>query len=302
MTLFSPRSKVLIVDGNSFFYRSYFATLKLIESANNPNTKGLESNALFTSIRMLEKFLDDYPNYLRIFFTWDAGKKTFRHLSYSQYKANRKKTPEKLIQQIPLYEKFLNILKIQYFKNIEYEADDLISSITKKSLIKELAVDIISSDQDLLQIVQPHVRLFLLKSGVKKINIVDSDNFQSKFDLEPWQIVDYKVLVGDKSDNLPGVNGIGKKRALMLLKRYHNLENIYKNVKDLPQFLQTNLIKFQKNCFFLKKLIKLNDKLDINPCFDQQIYNFQSFLAQQFYRKHKMFSLVKINKQNKFNF
>lgn len=288
--------KVLLVDGNSFFYRSYYASIKFSE--NLYNSKG----GVYTAIRMLKKFLNDHK-YQKILFTFDLDKKTIKHKIWPKYKITRKKTPDDLIQQMFFFEEFLNCLQIQFFKNIDFEADDLIASLAKIALKKGFEVDIITNDRDLLQIIEKNVNLFFTQSGVTKIEKINLMNFFDKYKINPWQVTDLKALIGDISDNLPGVKGIGPKTALKLIHQFSKLEIIYENLQDIPLQIKNKLIKFKMDAFLTKDLGKLKNDISLFPEFEEQEYDFYSIPVINFYKKHNMFSLIKRPKiQNKFKY
>lgn len=289
--------KILLIDGNSFFYRSYFVSTKF--SQNQVFTHN-SSPAVYTAIKMLKRFLSERKSYHRIFVAFDLGKKTFRHQVFPSYKSKRKKTPDELIEQIPIFETFLNCLKVTFFKDSNFEADDLIATLTQRILDVNMRVDIVSSDHDLLQIVAPGVSLFLIKSGLSNLEPINSRNFVQKYHLQPEQITDFKALVGDSSDNLPGIKGIGPKTALNLLQKYHNLENIYHHLSEIQSNVQKKLIAYQQDGFMTKDLSKIKNNISMEFDLSPQIYNFYSPALIDFYQKYQMFSLLK--KQPKQNF
>ncbi|MBQ7276651.1 MAG: DNA polymerase I [Bacilli bacterium] len=219
-------SKILIIDGNSLMFRAYYATSytgNLMQTSN-----GLYTNAVFGFVNMTNKLLERKPDY--IFVAFDAGKKTFRHQSYDEYKGGRKPMPDEFRVQIPYIKKYLDCVNIKHVEMVEFEADDLVASVSK--LANDNGVDeimVVSGDKDLLQLVGGNVKVCLTKKGITELEEYTENNFFDKMGFLPSQVPDYKGLVGDSSDNLPGIKGIGEKTAVKLLKEYKTLENIIAN-------------------------------------------------------------------------
>ena len=216
--------KIILVDGNSLMFRSYYATAYTGNLMKN--SKGLFTNAIFGFCNMLTKLKEEEHDY--IFVAFDAGKHTFRHQAYKDYKGGRKAMPEEFKVQIPYIKKYLDILNIKHVEMDEFEADDLIASVSElatKANFDEIKV--VSGDKDLLQLVRNNVHVTLTKKGITDLDDYTKENFYEKMGFKPSQVPDYKGLVGDSSDNLPGIKGIGEKTALKLLSEYNTLENIF---------------------------------------------------------------------------
>lgn len=291
-------NKILLIDGNSFFYRSFYA------SQHIPNYyTHQESKAVYTAIRSLKKFLSgqDY-DYYRIFVAFDLGKKTFRHQQFAAYKINRRKTPDQLIEQIPIFEEFLKLIEIDILKDSLYEADDLIATLCCNGLAKGLAIDIFSNDTDLLQLIEANVNVFISQQGGSKLKIINQDNFTSQFHLHPSQMIDFKALTGDTSDNLPGVKGIGPITAIKLLQRFTTLENIYQNFAQIDSNLVDKLQSSYENAFFTKKMVTVFKNAPINVAFSKKKYNFYTPPLKEFYRRYRMHSLFKDHQQKSFRY
>lgn len=222
--------RVIVIDGNSLMFRAYYATAytgNLMQTSN-----GLYTNALYGFVNMMNKIIDSMnPTHMLVAF--DAGKQTFRHQQYSDYKGTRKKMPEELGMQIPLIKEYLEKLGIKQLEMLDYEADDIVGSMAKLASSLGYSVDIISGDKDLLQLVDENITVHLTKKGITELDDYTNYNFEEKLGFKPSQHVDYKAMIGDTSDNLPGVKGIGPKTALTLLKEYHTLENIIENINSL---------------------------------------------------------------------
>lgn len=254
-------SKVLLIDGNSLMFRSYYATAytgKLMQ-----NKQGLYTNAIFGFCNMINKLIDD-KDVSRIFVAFDAGKETFRHLSYDEYKGGRKPMPIEFKVQIPYIKKYLDLMNINHYECSEYEADDLVGSYAVKCN-NEINEDIyvISGDKDLLQLAKGKVTVALTKKGITELDYYTEDNFKEKMGFESYQIPDYKGLVGDSSDNLPGIKGIGEKTALKLLDEYNTLDNIISNVNNLKGKVQSSIIENKDIGLKCKYLATLKTDIDL---------------------------------------
>ncbi len=287
--------KFLIIDGNAFLYRAYYATQHLLKKQLDQQT----TNGVFISLKMLKRLLID-QNFDQVVVTFDLGKNTFRHQEYKNYKAQRQKTPETLIEQIPLFKTFLKALKITVIEDQNHEADDLIASLINliEKKIKQPKISVLSGDQDLLQLVNSNVEIMFFQTGISKLKLINQANFEKLIQLQPQQIPDYKSLVGDKSDNLPGITGIGPKTAKKLLQKYNNLKNIFANQTQLPNKLQ---IKFANQAIinqanFIKKIATLKNDVEIKINFSKSNVDFDNGIIQKLFVDYNMKSLINKNK------
>lgn len=245
--------KLILIDGNSIMFRAYYATAY---SGNLMKTsKGEYTNALFAFANMFEKIVPDNNSHVLVAF--DTGEPTFRHIDYDEYKAGRKEMPEELREQIPLIYEYINLQGIKTYKKVGYEADDIIGIYAKEAGEKGIKVEIYSSDRDLLQLVDNNITVHLLKSGMKKVDKYTPETLFEEFELTHDQIIDMKALMGDSSDNIPGVPGVGPKTAIRLLKKYKTIENIYENIDDLKGKLKENLLNNQKLVKLSKHLVTI---------------------------------------------
>ena len=207
--------KILLIDGNNLLFRSYYATA--YNGNFMKNSKGFPTNALFGFVNMINKIIEEEkPVYMMVAF--DKGK-TFRHEKYDFYKGGRGETPDELKQQFPIAKELLTNMGIKYYEIDNYEADDIIGTFAS-FCDKDDNYDgtIISSDKDLLQLISNHVDIKLLKQ--KDYIRYNIDTFKEAYGINPINIIDLKALMGDSSDNIPGVKGIGEKTALKLLQQY----------------------------------------------------------------------------------
>lgn len=215
--------KLFLLDGHSLAHRAFYA-LPLLQ-----NKDGEYTNAVYGFARMLFRLIEDEkPDLMLVAF--DKKAPTFRHKEYKDYKANRKKMPDELSPQLPLIKKILTGLNIPIISKEGYEADDLIGTLAKKGAKEGMDTRIITGDRDSLQLVDDKINVFYTKRGITDIVKYDLDKVAEKYELEPKQLIDMKGLMGDNSDNIPGVPGIGEKTSIKLLKEFSTLENILSNI------------------------------------------------------------------------
>ncbi len=253
--------KIILVDGNNLIFRSYFATAY---SGNlMKNSKGFPTNALFGFVNMINKIiLEEKPTYMIVAF--DKGK-TFRHKEYKDYKAGRKETPQELIEQIPVAKKLLTYMGIKYYECDNYEADDIIGTFASYCEQDDNFVGtIISSDRDLLQLISSNIDMKLLKQ--KDYIRYNEVSFREEYQLDPIKIIDLKALMGDASDNIPGVAGIGEKTALKLLQNYGDLDGVYRHAEEQTPKLKEKLLNDKENAYMSYHLatIKKDIPMEIN--------------------------------------
>ena len=236
--------KLIMVDGNNLLFRSYYATA--YNGNFMKNSKDFPTNALYGFVNMMNKIIaEEKPQYIIVAF--DKGK-TFRHDKYKQYKLGRIETPKELKEQFPVAKELLTAMGIKYYEIDNYEADDIIGTFSKFCDIDtDYIGTIISSDKDLLQLLSSDVDIKLLKQ--KDYIRYDVDGFKKEYGINPINIIDLKALMGDPSDNIPGVKGIGEKTALKLLQEYETLDNIYANLDKISGKLKEKLIEFKEDAY-----------------------------------------------------
>ncbi|MFD2926198.1 DNA polymerase I [Halobacillus naozhouensis] len=249
--------KVVLIDGNSIAYRAFFA-LPLLN-----NDKGVYTNAVYGFTTMLLKILEeDKPD--RLLVAFDAGKTTFRHKTYSDYKGGRQKTPSELSEQFPVIKELLDAFAIPYYQLENYEADDIIGTLATQAGESNLEVKVISGDKDLLQLVSDRIHVSLTKKGITTVDSYDPAFMQEKMGVRPDQIIDLKALMGDSSDNIPGVPGVGEKTAVKLLSQFDKLENVYDNLEDVSgKKLKEKLELNKEEAFMSKQLVTIERKAPI---------------------------------------
>jgi DNA polymerase-1 len=250
--------KFIIIDGNSLLHRAWHALPKLTTK------NGLVVNALYGFTLVFLKILKELkPDYITVAF--DAKAPTFRHQEFAEYKAKRIKQPDEFYNQIPYVKKLLEVFNVKYLEIFGYEADDIIASVKTKTKDLKTKNIIVSGDLDLLQIVDENTEIYNLKKGISEVKIYDEKTIKEKFGLTPKQLVDFKALKGDPSDNIPGVKGIGEKTAFDLIKKFGSLENLYQNLDKVEnKKLRDLLEKNKEQAFFSKKLIAIRDDLEID--------------------------------------
>jgi len=259
--------KVILIDGNNLLFRSFYATA--YTGSIMKNSKGFPTNALYGFINMINKIIsEEHPSYVMIAF--DKGK-TFRHDKYEVYKDGRKETPSELKEQFPVAKKLVEAMGITYYEIDNYEADDIIGTFAKKvELDPEYNATIISSDKDLLQLISKEVDVKLLKtSGYIRM---DEEEFINTYGVEPSKMVDLKALMGDSSDNIPGVRGIGEKTAINLIKEYGSFKDLYDNIDSVKGKLKDKLIEDKENAFMSYDLATIYKDVPIDTDFEKIKY------------------------------
>ena len=240
--------KIILLDGNSLSYRAFYAMPAL------KNKKGLYTNSVYGFTLMLERILEDTkPKYALVAF--DKGKETFRHKSYEAYKGTRDKTPTELVEQFGYVRELIESYGIKYEEHFDYEADDIIGTYAKIAEKAGLEVIIVSGDKDLTQLASDNITVYYTKRGVTEIDHYTPEFINEKYGLTPQQIIDMKGLMGDKSDNIPGIPGVGEKTAIKLLTEYETVENVLENIDNISgKKLKERLTEGKEDAVLSKKL------------------------------------------------
>ena len=259
--------KVILVDVNNLMFRSYYATL--YSGSMMTNSEGFPTNALYGFVNMMNKIIsEENPEYIMVAF--DIGK-TFRHEKYDYYKGKRDETPEDLKKQFPVAKKILNAMGIKYFELAGYEADDIIGTFAKKvDEEAEFVATIVSSDKDLLQLISEDVDVKLLKQ--KDYIRMNREVFMNTYGLEPIKMIDLKSLMGDQSDNIPGVKGIGEKTAIKLLQTYSSLDGVYQNIENIKGATKQKLITDKDNAYMSYDIATIYREVPIDTNLDNIKY------------------------------
>ena len=265
----SEKKRLIIIDSNSIIHRAYHALPPLTTK------KGELVNAVYGFLLVFFKAIRDFqPDFIAA--TFDFPGPTFRHKKFKEYKAKRPPAPEELYQQIPKVKEILKALEVSIFEKEGFEADDIIGTISrlapKKQVLPEIGTIILSGDLDTLQLVNPRTKVYSLRRGVKDVVLYDEKQVQEKFQgLVPEQLLDFKALRGDPSDNIPGVTSIGEKTAIKLLLEFGSLENLYKEIeikseraKKLKPKLKETLLKYKEQAFLSKSLAQIKKDVPID--------------------------------------
>jgi DNA polymerase I len=259
--------KIVLIDGNSVAYRAFFA-LPLLN-----NDKGIHTNAIYGFAMMLDKILaEEKPSHVLVAF--DAGKTTFRHETFEEYKGGRQKTPPELSEQFPYIRKLLDAHGIRHYELENFEADDIIGTLSKQAEEKGYDVKIVSGDRDLTQLATDKTTVLVTKKGVTDMEKYTPEHIQEKYGISPLQIIDMKGLMGDTSDNIPGVPGIGEKTAIKLLKEFESVEKVLDSIEQVKgKKLKENLTTYKDQAILSKKLATIYREAPIEVGIDETSYS-----------------------------
>jgi DNA polymerase I len=256
--------KLLLIDGNAIFYRA-FHSMPLLT-----NEKGNYTNAIYGFTRMLFEIIKkENPEYLAIAF--DHKDKTFRHKEFVEYKANRSAPPPELYPQLPVLMSLLEVFEVPIFQTPGFEADDIIGTLSKLAEADpNLETLILTSDKDAFQLVTDRVQVIMPEKGIRITSTYDPSGVERKMGIRPDQVIDYKALRGDASDNIPGVRGIGDKQAVAMLQKYENLDNLYNHLDELKPGQKTKLTENRETAYLSQRMATIirdmSIELDLEQC------------------------------------
>ncbi|MBM3241039.1 DNA polymerase I, partial [Candidatus Poribacteria bacterium] len=246
--------RLFLIDGTVYAFRAFHAVEQLTTS------EGMPTGAIFVFTRMLMKLLEDEnPEYIAIVF--DAGGETERDRLYEEYKANRPEVDESLVQQFPYMRQIIEALGVPIVEMKGVEADDIIATLTKQAEAEGFEVRIFTNDKDMLQLLSPNVKVY--RSDRQKVTVYDEESFRERYKIEPRQMPDYLSLMGDKIDNIPGVNGIGEKSIPTLLEQFGTIENIFEHIDEVDKKWQNDLRAGAQDAILSKKLAVLNTDVEL---------------------------------------
>ena len=298
-------SKLVLIDGHSILTRAFFGVPDLT------NSEGLHTNAIYGFLNIMFKILDEEkPEYLMVAF--DVKAPTFRHNMFAAYKGTRKPMPNELHEQVPVIKEVLRAMNITVMEKAGYEADDILGTVGKDAVKKGFDVVIVSGDRDLLQLAEKHIliRIPKTKKGSTEIENYYADNVKELYGVSPLEFIDMKALMGDTSDNIPGVKSIGEKTASKLISEYHSIENLYENIENVKPERIKNLLRDGKEDAFLSKTlatINISAPIDvyvedglITDIFNENAYNYIRKL--EFKSMLSKFSLDSSAKDEKIDF
>jgi len=281
--------KIILVDGNNLVFRSFYATA--YQGVIMKNSKGFPTNALYSFINMMNKIIkEENPSYILVAF--DKGK-TFRHNKYDDYKAGRMAMPDELKVQFPKAKEVLVAMGIKYFEIENYEADDIIGTLAREvDEEDEFNATIVSSDKDLLQLISDEVDVKLLKQTGHIL--MNKEEFMNTYQVEPKRMVDLKALMGDSSDNIPGVKGIGEKTAINLVSKYGSLDGIYENIDSISGKTKEKLLADKDNAYMSFDLATIFREVPLDFTLEDCKYN--GYNPEEFKKileELEFFSLIK---------
>lgn len=278
------KNKIVLIDGNSLAYRAFFA-LPLLTNDN-----GVHTNSVYGFTMMLQNILEEEkPTHMLV--AWDAGKKTFRHETFGEYKGGRQKTPSELSEQFPYLRKMLDAYNIPQYELDQYEADDIIGTLSHEGSAAGSEVIVISGDKDLTQLATENTTVRITRRGITDTESYTPEHIVEKYGIKANQLIDMMGLMGDPSDNIPGVPGVGEKTALKLLIEYGSIENVYKSLdKITAKKLNENLTKYEEQAYMSRDLAKIVVDAPITISIDDLTYEGPN-----------MDNLVEIYQELKFN-
>jgi DNA polymerase-1 len=290
------KKRLLIIDSASLIHRAYHALPPLKTS------RGEKVWVVYGFILVLMKALQDFkPSY--IIAAFDLPGLTFRHKNFPAYKAKREKAPPDLYEQIPKVREALESFNIPIFEKEGFEADDVIGTIAKTASLsdsKKLETIIISGDRDNLQLINDNVKVYILRKGLKDALLYDKNLVKEKYGLWPKQLVDFKSLRGDPSDNIPGVKGIGEKTALDLIQQFGSLNNLYQEIENktpqsrlLKENLKEKLQKGKDQAFLSKALLEIRKDLQLDFSLRDCQWKYEPEKVASFFKKMEFNSLLK---------
>ena len=283
--------RLLILDSNSLLNRAFYAIPPLT------NSEGIHTNAVYGFTNMLFKMKEEIkPDYIVAAF--DRKGPTFRHKEFEEYKAGRKKMPPELAEQFPLIKEVLNLLAINIYEIDGFEADDIIGTLSKFAESNGIEVFIVTGDRDALQLASDNINVVITKKGVTETAVYNREAFEAEFGVTPTQYIDVKGLMGDKSDNIPGVPGVGEKTAFKLISTYGSMEGVLSNINEISgKKLKENLETYSEQAIFSKKLATIMTEVpiefDLEDIKSQENYNREE-LKKLFFRLQMKSLLAKL--------
>lgn len=286
--------KIVLIDGMSVIYRSYYG----LQQTNLSNRKNEPTGAIYGFINTLFTILNAYPTQYMIA-AFDCHEPTFRHKIFPDYKANRQKTPDDLLPQIDAIKTFLDLVGIKRIELPGFEADDIIGTLAKKLASENTKVFCVTGDKDLFQLIDNNINIVRHKHTNSGYDTIDEEGVQKKLSISSKQVIDYLALSGDSSDNVPGVKGIGEKTAKSLLQEFNSIDNIYNYIESNPEAsklkpsVKQKLINDKESAILSKQLVTINTnvELDINNIDDIKISEGNYLELFLFFKKYSLASL-----------
>ena len=245
--------RIVIIDGNSLINRAFYAVQRPMITK-----EGIYTQGVYGFLNMLQKIENDYkPDYLTVAF--DLKAPTFRHIEYKEYKAGRKAMPPELVMQMPIVKDVLRAMNIEILELEGYEADDIIGTVAKKAEEANINALVITGDKDALQLVSDKTEVLITKKGITDFELYDTDKIRERYNLTPQQFIDLKGLMGDSSDNIPGIPGVGEKTGIKLLEQFGSIENMLAHTDEISaQKLRTKVEENAQLAILSRRLATIN--------------------------------------------
>ncbi|MBU0705829.1 hypothetical protein KJ657_01180 [Patescibacteria group bacterium] len=246
------KKRFVIIDGNHLIHRAYYAIQNPLKTSS-----GEQTNAIYGFASMLLNIIEvEKPDYIAM--TFDEHAPTFRHEMHEDYKGTRQKAPDELYAQIPRIKEMVNAFKMPVYSKEGFEADDMLGTLAKEAAEEHgMEVYIVTGDMDAMQLITPDIRVAFPHKGYREPIIYDRQRVKEKYGIEPWQVVDYKAMMGDTSDNIKGVQGIGPKGALQLLNKYGTLDGIYEHIDEIKGPIHDKLVAGKEDAYFSQKMARI---------------------------------------------
>lgn len=286
--------KLVLIDGNALIFRAFYATaIRMTRSVDQTPT-----NALYLFASIILKLIENH-DFDEMIVALDSPGKKIRHQAFDDYKANRKQIPDELKLQFPLIKEFLSLTNIETIEIEGYEADDILGSLACKAQKEGWLVQIFTGDRDLLQLIDDHIQIHMMRKGLSEVEVFDANHLDEVYHIHPKQIIDVKALMGDASDNIPGVKGIGEKTAFDLIIRFGSVQEVYQHVDELKGKLKEKLIEGKESALLSYQLATIDTHMQID--FDLQDAKYESYdpvALHEFFKKYDIKSLMKYTKES----
>ncbi|WP_096269771.1 5'-3' exonuclease [Paucisalibacillus globulus] len=284
------QQSILLVDGMALLFRGFFATS--IRGNFMKNENGVPTNGVYQFLRYLLNAVDTFQP-THVICCWDMGSKTFRTTMYEDYKGNRSAPPEELIPQFDLVKEVVDAFDMPNIGIENFEADDCIGTLARQ-FSNENEVLILTGDQDILQLVEPGISVAIMRKGQGNYEVFTEENFYEKKGLQPKQIIDLKGLMGDTSDNYPGVKGIGEKTALKLLQEHETIDGLLENIDQLPKGVQTKIKTNLDMLHLSRRLAEIRCDVPIEVSLDKAGWKYNREKVTQKFEELQVNNLIKL--------
>ncbi len=286
--------KLVLIDGNALIFRAFYATAtRMTRSVDQTPT-----NALYLFASIILKLIENH-DFDEMIVDLDSPGKKIRHQAFDDYKANRKQIPDELKLQFPLIKEFLSLTNIETIEIDGYEADDIIGSLAKKAQKEGWMVQIFTGDRDLLQLIDMHIQVHMMRKGLSEVEVFDATHLNEVYHIQPKQIIDVKALMGDASDNIPGVKGIGEKTAFDLIIRYGSVNEVYAHLEEIKGKLKEKLEQGKDLALLSYQLATIDTQMVIDYNLNESHYEkYNPVALHEFFKKYDIKSLMKYTQES----